>query len=270
MAKCLFPYYVERKSYHRQEDRLVPVPCGKCPECLKRRASSWAFRIHKESKHWPQLFFSTLTYDPDHLPKSPNNFSTLVKKDLQDFFKRLRKASGGKLKYYACGEYGTNFKRPHYHCIILADDSVTESIINNCWTAGGVFHGKVEVASIYYTIHYYEKGDWYPQHAKDDREPEFQVMSKGLGKSWLTPVIQRYIESRPDAQYIYFNGHKIAIPRYYRKKVLDDNPILKQQFINSSLKLNANDNKLFESEEDYQDKGAYLEQWKRNRKSKRK
>jgi hypothetical protein len=43
-----------------------------------------------------------------------------VKRDLQLFFKRLRKAYPDvKLRYFACGKYGEQFARPHYHVILF-------------------------------------------------------------------------------------------------------------------------------------------------------
>jgi hypothetical protein len=58
-----------------------------------------------------------LTYDDEHLP--PNN--SLLKKDLQKFFYKLRqKIKPIKIRYFAVGEYGSNkTKRPHYHIILF-------------------------------------------------------------------------------------------------------------------------------------------------------
>ncbi len=63
--------------------------------------------------------FITLTYDDDHLPSD----GSLRAADLQKFFKRLRKSlSPHKIRFYGCGEYGEQFKRPHYHAIIFGYD----------------------------------------------------------------------------------------------------------------------------------------------------
>lgn len=61
-------------------------------------------------EEWKNASFVTLTYDNDSLPGD----SGLHKEDFQRFMKRLRKYSGYDLKYFACGEYGGRFKRPHY------------------------------------------------------------------------------------------------------------------------------------------------------------
>nr|QJB19605.1 MAG: replication initiator protein [Microvirus sp.] len=227
MAKCMFPFYVERKFYLNQEDRLVPVPCGKCPECLKRRVASWSFRLEREALSWSKQFFVTLTYAVP--PISTNGFMSLDKSHPQLFFKNLR--HHGKFKYYLCGEYGTQFKRPHYHVILLCDSSITEESISACWmdfsvsprvSRGHVYFGKVESASIKYTVQYYDKGDWYPSHQNDDRLPEFSLMSKGLGKSWITPETRQYILSNPERQFLYTKGGgKMAIPSYFKRRIFD-------------------------------------------------
>lgn len=58
----------------------------------------------------------TLTYDDAHLPA----LRSLVPRDLQLFMKRLRKAfSGKRIRFFAAGEYGDKFGRPHYHICLF-------------------------------------------------------------------------------------------------------------------------------------------------------
>ena len=45
----------------------------------------------------------------------------LVKRDLQLFFKRLRKITGP-FRYVACGEYGELRRRPHFHVALFGVD----------------------------------------------------------------------------------------------------------------------------------------------------
>lgn len=227
MAQCMFPYYVERQVYHNQKDRLTPVPCGKCPNCLKRRVASWSFRLEMEALEWDQQLFITLTYNTENIPITENSFLTLNPDHLTLFFKKLRKKVG-KLKYYLCGEYGTKNKRPHYHLILFTNATATHQDVINTWTnenghpLGDVYFGIAEAASIKYTVQYYDKGHWTPQHARDDRKPEFSRMSQGLGKNFLTPKMAKHFLENPDLGYIYNKeGHKIAIPRYYKQRLYD-------------------------------------------------
>lgn len=232
----MYPYYVERKIFFNQSDRKVPVPCGKCPDCLKRRVASWSQRLEMEQLRWERSYFLTLTYDTDHVPISPNGFMTLsdttyvvvdgkkkqVSSHMQEFLKRVR-FYGGKLCYYYCGEYGTHGKRPHYHCIMFSN-TVTQSDILKSWQYGAVYFGKVEPASVRYTVQYYDKGDWRPAHGRDDRVKEYSRMSNGIGKSFMTDHMAKHMLANPQNGYIYNSqGHKIAIPRYYKKRLYDAN-----------------------------------------------
>lgn len=219
---------VERKLYFNQEEKYVPVPCGKCPECLKRRTASWSHRLEVESLNWDSLHFVTLTYNTDFVPISKNGFMTLETDRVTKFFKRLRHRVGS-FKYYYCGEYGTRKKRPHYHLILMGTDALTPTEIIQEWTENGkpigdIYFGKVEPASIRYTVQYYDKGTWYPSHSRDDRVPEFSRMSNGIGKDFINPKMAKHLLENPDKGFIYNKqGHKIPIPRYYKKRLYDVN-----------------------------------------------
>lgn len=87
--------------------------CGVCSQCIAEKANNWVIRNDYESKAHKDKCFITLTY-----AKNP---IFLVKKDLQDFKKRLRKElekNKIKIRTFDVGEYGTKKKRPHFHIII--------------------------------------------------------------------------------------------------------------------------------------------------------
>lgn len=205
----------------------VPVPCGKCPPCKLRRVNQWVFRLMQEEKNSTNAHFVTLTYDTDHVPISKNGFMTLDKTDLQKFFKRLRKLCPKIcLKYYAVGEYGTNNKRPHYHAIVFnVPDS---SIYSKAWTLnsfqiGTVHVGQVTSDSVAYTMKYIDKANFRKQHARDDRQPEFPLMSKKLGDNYLTDAVVNYHKNDLTSNFVTQpGGNRIALPRYYREKIYND------------------------------------------------
>ena len=87
--------------------------------CRIALSREWATRVLHESDYWDHSCFTTLTYNNEHLPKD----GSLHKDELQKFFKRLRKYLGDrKMKYFACGEYGDEGHRPHYHAILFGID----------------------------------------------------------------------------------------------------------------------------------------------------
>lgn len=175
-----------------------------------------------ECKQSLSAHFVTLTYDTAHVPITKNRFMGLSKRDLQLFFKRLRKRQPGvRLKYYAAGEYGGKTNRPHYH-VILFNASLAH--ISPAWEMGEVHYGEVTPASVGYTLKYISKQSRIPMHRNDDRQPEFALMSKGLGESYITYEMMHW-HLRAPADRMYCNltdGKKIAMPRYYKQKIYSD------------------------------------------------
>ena len=73
-------------------------------------------RIMNEVRMHDVSCFVTLTYNDENLPKD----NTLVKEDLQKFWKDLRyRIFPEKIRYFASGEYGDETQRPHYHAVIF-------------------------------------------------------------------------------------------------------------------------------------------------------
>lgn len=198
------------------------LPCGKCPDCLAKRASGWSFRLLQEEKICSSALFLTLTYNTDHVPITNKGYMTLNKTDPQKFMKRLRKLHTTTLKYYTVGEYGGKSKRPHYHLILF---NAHEGLISKAWTLGDIHYGKVTGASIGYCLKYMSKPSQIPQHKNDDRLPEFGLFSKGLGKNYLTINMINYHHAKVlDRMYCTLqDGKKISMPRYYKDKIYDEN-----------------------------------------------
>ena len=114
--QCINPVRITKGlDVTRFPDGLL-VGCGKCVMCRIAKRREWTLRLIHESVYWEDSVFLTLTYSDDYLPKN----GSLDKRQLQLFIKRLRKSLNGRsIKYFACGEYGDNTERPHYHLIIF-------------------------------------------------------------------------------------------------------------------------------------------------------
>lgn len=231
------------------------VPCGKCVPCKQRRVQDWVFRMKQEDKVSSSSFFVTLTYSDEFLTYTSDKFPTLVQKDFQNFMKRLRKINiisykeynwlprskwrinciDKLLRYYAVGEYGETYKRPHYHIILF--NLLNEELIPKAWThprknklIGNIHIGQVTGASIAYTTKYIDKHRTVPLHNFDKRLPEFSNMSQGLGKNYHeSHAIQQYHQADIERIYVtYPDGRKIALPRYYRNKLYNKSQQLQQ------------------------------------------
>lgn len=207
--KCHAPVFHKVKNSKSYQS----FPCGKCQSCRGLRAASWTYRLLQEEKVSYSAYFITLTYDSNSVPVEAGK-QVLRKSDLQKFFKRLRKMhskvveSGKPIRYYAVGEYGGRFKRPHYHVIMF---NARAELVDKCWKYGRVQFGDVCGASVGYTLKYISKPG----------KNEFSLMSKGIGEKYLTPTMTRWHNTVPAERCYVINdkGCKMPMPRYYRDRL---------------------------------------------------
>lgn len=220
----------------------LKIPCGQCVGCRLERSRQWAMRCLHENKLHEVSCFLTLTYDDDHLPEG----GTLVKRDLQLFMKRLRKAKG-KVRFYACGEYGDRTRRPHYHVLLFgchfADKRKIRETkagytlyyskeLEKLWPYGQNTIGDVTFESAAYCARYVmkkvtgERAEAHYEYMDSDgvvrsRVPEFTVMSRrpGIGSGWF----DKYGNHAYEWDSVVINGREVRPPRYYdgRYEVVD-------------------------------------------------
>lgn len=211
---CLKPY----KDKNGDE-----FPCGRCMPCRINRVREWTIRmLHEYESFHGKALFVTLTYAPEFLPEN----ATLVKFDLQKFFKRLRKNLHGRfIKYFACGEYGTK-GRPHYHAIIFGIDREDVPVLKKCWTfqaehlwRKGKSYDDVNRETCSYVAGYVQKKLYgkipNSTYTESGRIPPFQLQSQKIGYQYFLKNFDRLM-SLHGVPY----RNKIApLPRYYKKKL---------------------------------------------------
>lgn len=206
------------------------VPCGRCEACIQRKRADWTIRLLTSEKICSNAYFITLTYSDKNLPFDVDGIiergldpcrsqPVVLKSDLQDLFKRYRKKVGKTdLQYYAVGEYGTHTLRPHYHLIVFNVD--LERFLE-AWTKGqdpiGRVHvGKVTKQSVNYVTSYVVNKYKYDKRKK---YPPFSLMSKGIGKQFVTDEMKKYFKSKFTSVITTEGGEKYALPRYLRDKI---------------------------------------------------
>lgn len=229
---------------------MVYAPCQICNFCLQRRASDWAIRLHHHLKANINGYFLTLTYDQEHLPHVGNTYGRFVRpslhrKHLAQFHKlvkqyqnrllrKLWKREGWtadiihltlhtayKVSYYAAPEYGSRTQRPHYHTLLFnIHPKVIRDIVarGKVWKHGHVHLGNIADASIMYTTKYViDRGEEW-NDPTDNREKGKAMMSKGLGKTYLSKEMIAW--HREDTRfYTIINGIKKGLPRYYKDQI---------------------------------------------------
>lgn len=215
-VKCANPWWLEASG-----DRRFFIACGKCLYCRIQRRKLWTIRMLHERESWQDACFITLTYNQENLPSRG-----LKRKDLQNFFKRLRKRVTP-LRYFACGEYGENpdsTHRPHYHAIVFGlARHVALKILPDVWGKGIIDVGEAEEDSIRYVAGYIDK-KWMAGDQRDieygGRIPPFQSVSQKIGLEWLKKNYASVVEDG-----IVFRGEVQALPRYYFDKIKEIDPI---------------------------------------------
>lgn len=240
--------------------KFTEIPCGHCIGCRIMYSREWANRCLLESECVDSSYFLTITYNNDFVPRSHYvdqntgevfDSLTLKKRDLQLFFKRLRKAvvvrdgleesSTAGVRYFCCGEYGSHTYRPHYHAIIFGlrlddlklykrnfhgDCLYTSEFLQNCWSSKSSPLGFIVVApcsweTCAYTARYVCKKAFgidkafYEAHGL---EPEFTLMSRrpGIGRPWF----DLHPDVKPnDVLHISTpaGGKSFRPPKYYQK-----------------------------------------------------
>lgn len=215
---------------------FIPVPCGKCKQCISSRILSWIFRLEHEIKISSQAYFVTLTYDENHVPLDnpiyekgyPDRGDNVVHvqkvlkpRDLTLYLKLLRKRyalqSKNSIRYFAVGEYGTKFKRPHYHIIMLNCDN--PALIQDAWGRGHVdIRPLRSIRSVAYCLKYLYKSNVY----KPAGAPAFSRMSKGLGANYITAEVANYHKSELSNVVVSTSdGIKLPLPKYFKDKIYD-------------------------------------------------
>lgn len=223
-------------------DLEVTVPCGQCIGCRIDKSRSWAIRCVHEAKMHHTNSFLTLTYSDDEVPRDYG----LEKRELQLFFKRLREKIG-KFRYYACGEYGDENRRPHYHVILFGYDFsadrkfhsknskgdllYTSALLDCTWGKGFCLIGSFNYASAAYCARYAMK----KQLGKNAHEhehycrfdpitgelfqvpPEFALMSRkpGIGASWF----EKFHTDAFPSDFIVYQGKTHPVPKFYFDKL---------------------------------------------------
>ena len=256
---CFHPITAYNKIYggltwklSESNGTTTTVSCKQCTGCRQEYSRQWAMRNMHEASLWLNNIFVTLTYDNENLPKH----NTLIKKDFQDFMKRLRKKkhanTNNPIRYYQCGEYGEKFGRPHYHAILFNTNFRDREIIqghkgltqsetlSKLWGKGHSSIGDVTFQSAAYVAGYVQKkingqqkethyaivdhetGEYFGQ-----RQQEYSTMSRrpGIAGSWFA----KHKDDVYPSDNIHINGKEMKPPKYYdRLYEIDHRPTMEK------------------------------------------
>lgn len=241
-----------------QYEELI-LNCKKCKSCKFHSTRTWSLRCDQEASMHKNNTWVTLTYRNSSLPPD----SSLWRPDLKYFIEDLRKKyvpknpkEHEKITYFACGEYGEQYGRPHYHICLFNFKFPDQYFhkynkktkvsyfrspsLERLWPNGFSDCSELTAAAAAYTARYCLKKKYgvdaikaYNYRDPETGEkisltPEFVQMSTNpaIGKRWW---IDNYDDTRKD--FIMWRGQRHSICTYYDKleeKLFPDNLALKK------------------------------------------
>lgn len=222
-----------RKYLYDTSGRYVVLPCGQCMACRLNKSRDWATRCVLEAKCYEKNCFITLTYNDENLPSD----LSLKKEDFTLFIKRLRKNTGAKIRYFACGEYGSLYSRPHFHACLFGycpDDLVLYANRGGCnlyisetiakaWQGKGfITVGDVTFESAAYVARYVTKkitGSQADDHYQGI-QPEYTVMSRRPGIA--APFFEKYSTDIYGKDFIVIRDNIKCKPPKYFDRIYDN------------------------------------------------
>ena len=150
---CLYPKLIKNRKYIANKKNggvipvitdnrvvYVPVGCGKCMECTKKKSREWQVRLLEDIRHNKNGKFVTLTLSNEayrELNSAINNVATgydrdneIIKLGVRRFLERWRKKYKKSLRHWFVSELGHNgTENIHIHGIVWTDIDSEE--VNN-------------------------------------------------------------------------------------------------------------------------------------------
>lgn len=243
---CDSPIWIRNRRYFDKSGRPVPrdlflsniaqnpwdshrfslcVPCGKCPDCLRRLRNSWYIRLERELARCraskTQAVFITITIHPSLYEKALLDPSSFIRRWLE----RIRHTFGRSIKHAIFQEFGTHPEtgdspRLHFHGILF-DFPFSYNVLRSAVRKFGfVWLSSASLKQARYVVKYVTKdvGADAPYHA-------LGVDPRVYDRKFISPGVGAYLGSRPRpsasvSSWVYTDsrsgiGYSYQIPRYY-------------------------------------------------------
>ncbi len=263
---CLYPREMKNKRYEPTkknggivpkcpDNRLktVPVPCGNCMECRKKKKNEWQVRLLEEIKENKNGKFVTLTFSNQQLKKHeelvPKGIKGYARENaavsiaMRRFLERWRKSEGKSVKHCFITELGHNgTERIHLHGFLWTDK--TNDFIARKWR-----NGRISIGDQKYYVNIITKGKQEHVIVKEGSGTESYVndesvryitkyvnkidkdhmyykskmyVSNGIGKAFINGSLAKYNKykgKRTWEKYTQRDGSQLGLPKYYREKL---------------------------------------------------
>lgn len=216
----------------------VVVPCGRCYECRKKRASEWRSRLlleHYYGNHRNAVFV-TLTVSDEYLKDFEDDTAAMFRR----FRDRYRKTYGKPFWWFTT-ELGENTGRFHLHGVIWDVPWYVTRYHNNAffrmakslqkvWKYGYVWIGYFNEVTASYITKYMLKTEL---KSTDDKSKMIRLKiwnykprvfcSAGIGRAWsdfnANFIRSKVLQYDSDPRFVHINGFRYALPSYYRYRL---------------------------------------------------
>lgn len=218
-ALALAPYDVARQ--------WLLVPCGRCPDCLRRLRNDWYVRLERElafcKAFHQQAVFITITISPKCYKDALNDPSSFIRK----FNERLRHKLGHSFKHFYLQEFGEHpqtggVNRLHFHGFMFGVDCSYNAIRDAVSPFGFIWISAATLKRARYVVKYVTK-------QITAYRPDGSVIPEGLTRKYtrkfVSPHVGDYVGVKPIPSatswtWSYYDSstrvtYNYSIPRYY-------------------------------------------------------
>lgn len=234
-SMCLNPIWLPNKSGSGQLKIGIVgavgryVPCGHCVDCLRHRQNLWFLRFWCETKYQKRVnpksvtLFLTFTYNEENLP---SNYRTCLN-DWRSLVKKVqRHYPSAPCRYYAVTEQGSLKGRLHFHALFFGIDlslyeELPSKVFEKFWSKGFISCRIATNKDFRYVCKYITKD----LNVFDNNGfGLFQTCSKkpALGVLYFSSQHRDVFNNFLDNQFLYIDGFRYSLPRYYRDLLLTD------------------------------------------------
>lgn len=225
------PLYEYKPGQYTEDRRVmaVPVGCGKCMECMKKKAREWQVRLLEEVRERKDGKFITFTFSNESIIEITKDIhnktgyeldNEIATKATRKFLERWRKKNKKSLRHWFVTELGQNgTENIHIHGIVWTNKSNAE--ITETWKYGHTWIGDyVNEETVNYIVKYMYKTD-----IKHKEYKPKVLTSAGIGSGYINRLDSKrnkYQAGKTKETYINRQGYKMALPIYYRNKLYTD------------------------------------------------
>lgn len=238
-SMCLYPKLIPNPKYRSnkknggvipecQDERVkwVPVGCGQCFECRRKKRNEWMNRLLYEFGKDNECCFVTLTFSEENLEILCKEFGVtesnfIATKAVRRFLERWRKLTKKSVKHWLITELGhQNTERIHLHGILWTNKD--KDFIEKVWSYGMIYVGEFcNEKTINYIVKYITKLDF-------DHKGYNPIIlcSSGIGKGYEKSNQAGWNKYKPNGQtdesYRLKNGQRTGLPVYWRNKIYSE------------------------------------------------